>query len=272
MKYSNIQMIGLPRAQHLGGQHPNEGPETRDLSKEKVYDRLSEQFLMPPIHTKGVSRSWLIQVWNGGVFRLAIRDFKLFEADITPNHMKRNGFTNLLHLMLKMNQLLASRQQPTLGFHDFCVPDEKWLAKIARYIDRSNVLEFFQLPVEQITGLRPAMPIVEQIHYCRDFAHRQLLVRTGHMNRPGVYGAILSVSEWHRKTLAKQIEVDETRAKHQEAVREQEVASSNMRDQIIKAACAIYSLENPAFRSEALVNGGEGLNEVDRQRLRTVME
>ena len=265
-------MIGLPRILNQAGQHLNEGPETRDLCKEKVFDRLSEQYLMPPIHTKGVSRNWLIRVWNGEVFRVAIRDFKLFEADITPNHMKRNGFTNLLHLMLKINQLLTSRQQPTLGFHDFCVPDEKWLAKIARYIDRSNVLEFFQMPVVQLMDLRPGMPIVEQIHYCRDYAHRQLLVRTGHMDRPGVYNSILAVSEWHRKTLAKQIEVDETRARNQEAVREQQIALSNMRDHVIKAACAIYSLENPAFRSELLVNDGAGLNEVDRQRLRTVIE
>ena len=265
-------MIGLPRANNHGGVHHNEGPETRDLSKDKLYQRLGEQWLLPPIQSKGVSRSWLIRVWNGEVYRVANREFKLFEADISTNHMKRNGFTNLLHLLLRMNQLLISRQQLPLGFNEFCVPDEKWLAKIARFIDRTNVLEFFQMPVEQITVLRPAMPVVDRIHFCRDLAHRQLLVRTGHMQRPGIYGALLAVSEWHRKGLAKQIEADECRIKAQEAEREHQVAVSSLRDYIIKASCAIYGLENPAFRSEALLNDGEGLNDQDRNRIRTVME
>ena len=265
-------MIGLRRANNNGGAHANEGPETRDLSKDKLYERLADQWLIPPIHSKGVCRGWLIQVWNGTVYRVSNREFKLFEAEISGNHMKRNGFTNLLHLMLRINQLLVSRQQPVLGFNDFCVPDEKWLAKIARFVDRTNVLEFFQMPVDQITVLRPAMSVVDRIHYCRDFAHRQLLVRTGHMQRPGIYGALLAVSEWHRKGLAKQIEADECRIKAQEAEREHQVAVSTLRDHIIKASCAIYSLENPAFRSEALVNNGEGMNEQDRVRIRTVME
>ena len=265
-------MIGLPRANNNGGAHQNEGPETRDLSKDKLYDRLSEQWLVPPINSKGVSRSWLLRVWNGEVFRVANREFKLFEAEITANHMKRNGFTNLLHLMLRMNQLLNSRQQLPLGFNEFCVPDEKWLAKIARFIDRTNVLEFFQVPVEQITALRPTMPLVDRIHFCRDYAHRQLLVRTGHMQRPGIYGALLAVSEWHRKGLAKQIEADECRIKALDAEREHQVAVSCLRDHIIKAACAIYGLENPDFRSDTLVNNGEGMNDQDRVRIRTVVD
>ena len=265
-------MIGLTRTNNNGGGHENEGPETRDLSKDRLYERLAEQRMVPPIHSKGVCRSWLLRVWNGTVYRVANREFKLFEAEITSNHMKRNGFTNLLHLMLRINQLLVSRQQLPLGFTEFCVPDEKWLAKIARFIDRTNVLEFFQMPVEQITILRPTMALVDRIHFCRDFAHRQLLVRTGHMQRPGIYGALLAVSEWHRKGLAKQIEADECQIRAQEAQREYQVAVSSLRDHIIKASCAIYGLENPAFRSEALVNNGDGMNDEDRNRIRTVME
>ena len=265
-------MIGLSRNMVNANNNLNEGEETRGLSKDKLYNRLAEEWLIPPIHSKGVSRAWLLQVWNGGVFRVGLRDYKTFEADLTPTHFKRNGFTNLIHLMLRINQLLESRQQLGLGFHQFCVPDEKWLGKVARYVDRGNVLEFFTNTVEPITGIRNIMPVVDKIHFCREYAHRQLLMQTGHMQKPGVFSAVLNVSEWHRKCLAKRIEEDETRLKHEEVVREVQTASATLRDSLIKAATSIYALENPLFRPDSLLNGGEGMNEEDRQRLRTIVD
>ena len=67
-------MIGLSRNMANANNNLNEGAETRGLSKDKLYNRLAEEWLIPPMHSKGVSRAWLLQVWNGGVFRVGLRE------------------------------------------------------------------------------------------------------------------------------------------------------------------------------------------------------
>ena len=250
----------------------HEAAETKDLSKHKIYSRLNEQYLLPPEESKGVCRSWLLQIWHGHVFRVGLRDFKTFEVSVTSAHMKRNGLTNLMHLMLRINGLLKSRGQKTLGFHEFTVPDEKWLCKIARYVDHSNVLEFFQLPVTPISRLSADMSPSEQIHCCRMYAYDKLLFIPGHMKNQMVYNAVIQISEWHRKNMAKRIEAEESELKLKQTTREQKNAEMSLKDHILKAATALYSIEKPSFRPEKLIDGGQDLEVEERRRLQEMAE
>ena len=265
-------MIGLAKIFDGANARNQEASETKDLSKHKIYSRLNEQYLLPPEDSKGVCRSWLLQVWYGNVYRVGLRDFKTFEVGVTSTHMKRNGLTNLMHLMLRINGLLKGRGEKVLGFHEFTVPDEKWLCKIARYVDQSNVLEFFQLPVNPITHLSPDMPPSEQIHYCRMFAYDHLLVHPGHMKNQLVYNAVIQISEWHRKNMAKRIEAEECDLKLKQVTREQKNAEMSLKDHVLKAATALYCIEKPAFRPDKLINGGQDLEQEDRRRLQELAE
>ena len=265
-------MIGLNKMVDGACVRNNEPLETRDLSKQRLYNRLSEAWLLPPVESKGVCRTWLLKVWNGSVYRVGMKDLKTFEVSITPAQMKRNGLTNLLHLILRLNGLLTSRGEKLLGFSEFIVPDERWLCRVARFIDQANVLEFFQFPVVPITRLTREMASCEQIHYCRIFAHENLLQIPGHMTNPNVYGEVINVSEWHRKHIAKRIEAEECTVKMNQVVEEERKAQANLRDHILKAATAVYCLENPNFKPEALINGGQDLKEAERSRLQTIAE
>ena len=265
-------MIGLNKMVDGACTRQNEPLDTRDLSKQRLYNRLSEAWLLPPVESKGVCRSWLLKVWNGSVYRVGLKDLKTFEVSITPIQMKRNGLTNLLHLMLRMNGLLTSRGEKGLGFNDFTVPDERWLCRIARYVDKANILEFFQYPVVPIERLTREMAPSEQVHFCRMYAHENLLQIPGHMSNQNVYSAVINVSEWHRKHIAKRIEAEELTLRQTQIVDEEKKAQANLRDHILKAATAVYCLENQNFKPETLINGGSELKDEERTRLQTIAE
>ena len=265
-------MIGLNKMVDGVCNRQNEPLETRDLSKQRLYNRLSEAWLLPPAESKGVCRAWLLKVWNGSVYRVGLKDLKTFEVAITPAMMKRNGLTNLLHLMLRINGLLNSRGEKVLGFGDFTVPDERWLCRVARFIDQANILEFFQYPVVPIEKLTREMAPSEQVHFCRMFAHENLLQIPGHMANQNVYSAVINVSEWHRKHISKRIEAEECGMRHNQVLAEEKKAEASLRDHLMKAATAVYCVENVEFKPEKLINGGNDLKQEERTRLQTIAE
>ena len=260
-------MIGIQRGlAHQRSLREND-PETKDLSKTKIYNRLDDLYLLPPILSKGVNRAWLVEVWNDRVFRVSLRDWKQFEAGLSNKPYKKNSHTNLLHMVGRLNALLRAKGHHELGFPAFVVPDEKWLDKIARFVDRANLLEYFKDTIEPIQGITQRTPEPELIHFTRNIAYQNLLVRSGLISQPDVFTAVSEISESNQKKATRVLLLQEMNEKQQEATRENEIAESNVRDKVVKAATLIYQRENPQFRPEFLLNGAQNLAEQDQRRL-----
>ena len=43
----------------------DEGAETKDMDKKGIYDILAHKFYLPPYHSKGVTREYLLSVFRG---------------------------------------------------------------------------------------------------------------------------------------------------------------------------------------------------------------
>ena len=263
-------MIGLNRGDDDDGVRAGEPPETRELRKPKLYKMLEEQWLLPPRDSKGVCRTYLVSVHRGQVFRVGLREYKHFEANLNPDHTKKNGYTNLVHVISRLNELLASRNQNQLGFPLFTIPDEKWLIKIARFIDQANVLEFFRAPVRDFQQLCVNTHWPEKIYFCRGQAHRLLIQDPGYMRITPIFDAICKVSEYNRKRNTKILELQETQAKLIDIQQELNNLTQLGRDAIMKGAISIYSVENNEFHAENLIHNRAAVNDDQLLRLDTI--
>ena len=105
--------------------NPREGepPETRSLEKKALFDMLNVLYFLPPYGGRAVTRDYLLQVYRGTVFRVNNATLRHFEADLTPPLTKRNGDPNNGLLVKKLNILLESRGDASLGFSHYEPPD-----------------------------------------------------------------------------------------------------------------------------------------------------
>lgn len=265
-------MIGFHRTERQADNRADEGPDTKPLSKQKLYTMLAEQYLLPSIDSKGVSRSYLLQVHRDQVFRVGLVEYKMFEANLIPSHFKRNGLTSLGVLVNKINRILATRRRNELGFPQHCIPEEDWLIKIARCIDPHNLMEFFVRDIEPLVQLPNNPTNMDRIHVARTILHRQALINPGLMRNNLVYDSLLKVSELRRKQDAAEVELAEITARERRVRTEFSTHQAAVRDGIVKASTLIYSIENPAFRPERLLGAGDPIGGDDLVRLQQIAE
>ena len=166
-------MIGFEEVPVSEKGHPNEGPETKDLSKKALFKMLDLKYFMPPLASRGVTRSWLVDVHDSKVYRVLNMDLKTFEVQLTPSMSKRVGILNNCFLARKINTLLASKNLKTLGFDEYDPPEEvschhqAWLYRLVRYLDPTNLLEFFESPVEKEKPLDNTATKIQGVHWGR---------------------------------------------------------------------------------------------------------
>ena len=242
-------MIGLIRPHDRNDERVNEPQEIRDLTKTKLYENLCEQWLLPPKESKGVNRNYLVNVFRNQVYRVPLMDFKRFEVELTPMQMKRNNLVNLTYIMRKLNRLLEEREQRPLGFGEFVVPDENWLVKVARWADRSNLLEFFQMPVTRA----PNQGIIysDRVHCARKGAHN-FVFRDQHqlLENKKVFEGVKLISEVQRKIVSYQIEIEEMENLIQQIRDKINEQDGILRSSLAATATHLVSLAEPNFRPE----------------------
>ena len=110
----------------------------RNLKKKAIYKLLSEQWLLPEESSKGVHRRYLVGVYRGDYFRVNIMEYKRFEVELTPAQLKKTPFLSSGDVFVKISHLLTEIGIPPLGFEVGLFPEDTWLYKIVRFVDRSN--------------------------------------------------------------------------------------------------------------------------------------
>jgi len=250
-------MIGLQRPnQHRG--NDNEPPEIREQNKNQLYTTLTNQYLLPPVESKGVNRQWLVGVYTGNNYRVPLLEFKRFEAELTPGQMKKTGLVNLLYILRKLNALLRERGEHTLGFPDFVIPEESWLVKVARFVDRKNVMEFFTV---HLVPLRPLVSDSERVHLGRDLAHHFVFNDNALLENPKVYQTVKEISDSYRRIISRRIDMEEiNHARHQLALKITE-EESQLKSLLVRASTTIIATANENFNPEAIyIEGDDNTN------------
>ena len=68
-----------------------EDAETKNLEKKEIYDMLVHKFYLPPYSSRGVTREYLLKVYNKMCFTVPLLELKHFEVELTPKMTRRVG-------------------------------------------------------------------------------------------------------------------------------------------------------------------------------------
>ena len=262
-------MIGFDPELHDNQPLPEEGADTRNLSKSALYDRVAEVYCVPPYSSRGVTREWLLGVLNHTFFRVENEVIRIFEFGLTRAQQKKVGITNNALLVKKLNRLLESQNNRWLGFTEHDVPEQNWLYRITRFVDQNNLLEFFQMPCTQPPPLEQNSPPIIKMHYGRKYACQWLFRLQQVRGNKKLWDALRMLSETYRQLASYTINQELLERELQDTRNKIVALTSTLTDQVNKAAFTYTTLENPNIRPELIIMGGDGLTADMRNQLNT---
>ena len=238
-------------------QQEEEDLDTSNLQKHELYELVSSKYMLPPFCSRGVTRDYLIDVKKDKVFRVETMQYKHFEINLTKEHFKKVGISNNAQLMKKLNILLIIDGKNPLGFNQYEVPDQNWLYKIARYIDTTNIMEFFEIAVTPPPPLTPESHLIYKINYGRLFACQWLFRLACTKNNKKLWESLKMLSEVHRTLQSHRLNVELLEHELKQTREKVIYYDATLLDLTSKAAFTYTSLENPSIKPELVISGGE---------------
>ena len=232
----------------------NEPEEIRGLTKTKLYDLLLETCMLPSNDSKGVTRTYLVSVFNNQVLRLRNVDILRFEAELPASACKKTVFVNLNDVAHRLNVILDQLNERPLGFPAHLAPEEKWLMRVVRFAGQFNVLGIFANP---LPNPREQDFLSLRIYRAKRQAE-QYLMGQGNLLRNGrVFAQVKEVAENKRRLSLKQGDLQEL---------EDQVANLNLRihsaqgllqSSILRAAMTIMAVGNDLEDTDQIFIEGE---------------
>ena len=265
-------MIGFSQDLQDLSRHKDEGLDTLKLQKNELYDLVASEYFLPPSASKGVTREYLLNVRKGSVFRVTNTSWKTFDFKLTKEHHRKSFMINNPILVRKLNLLLQSKGEKPLGFDEFNVPEQNWLYKVARYIDRTNLLEFFDEPVDHEAAPLDHSPIITKIFYGRKYACEFLFDEPRKKQNKKLWQALRVLAETYRMLMGSKMHVEVLEhelAETKKRVLEQE---ATLQDLLGRAAFAYAAIENPNITADVVITNMASLPEDIRKRLSMVSQ
>ena len=262
-------MIGFSQDLQMFKNLDEEGLETKNLDKNELYELVSKEYMLPPILSKGMTREYLLQVREGDVFRVTYRDYKDFEYTLDKDQQKKIGVVNNALLVRKLNLLLRFHEEKDLGFTEYNLPDQNWLYKVARYIDRTNLLEFFERTVFPEPPLSVESNVLSQTYRGRVYASEWLFRLEKAKKNKKLWDSFAVLSEKHRNLNSMKVNAEILAHELEDTNRKIMQYDTDLHDMIGKVSFTYTSIENPKITPELVIAGGDGLSEEMRLQLHT---
>jgi len=216
----------------------NRNPKTKpQLSKKKVYERLQDDFLLPPSDCRGVTHAYLVKVAKGEVFTVDRRDIARFLADLKPYQLKRAPHCCRYEAFYKLEVLLKERGLPPLGFDDDQVPDGGWLYPVLRYVDQENLSGVFAKALKPVAE---GSTHSERLFKLQQEVGIQLLEANGLGKRPRVQDSLEELWLASRRATGKLAEVAAATKALGRLQSQSEEAMLVMREALEKATAVVY--------------------------------
>ena len=262
-------MIGLSQEFQLFRSQDTEGDETKSLHKNQLYDMVSKEWLLPPVYSKGLTREYLLQVKDGQLFRVSHLEMKQFEYNLTKEMQTKVGVVNNALLLRKLNNLMGKTGYLPLGFDEYNMPDEKWLYRVARFIDRTNIMEFFEKPAIPEPPLDPQSTDISRTHFGRIYAS-QWLYRIDRVKKDKkLFKTFEALSERYRTVVSMRVNADVLEHDLKETRRKLADLDAELHDRIGKAAFTYTAIEDPSITPELVISNGGDLTAAKREQLNT---
>ena len=261
-------MIGLgDEFKMFSSSKENEGVQTKNMNKRDLYELLSEDYLLPACESKGVNREYLLKVHNDEVFRVKLAEYKLFEFGLEKSHNKKVGIINNSLLIKKLNMLLLEEGKKELGFTENELPNEAWLYKIARYIDRTGRLEFFESSPFPPEPLNEKSTLTQRIHQGRIYAGQWLFRLDAVKKNKKLFESFQSLAEKHKTLNSCKINCNVLEHEIEETKKKVIILEHEMNDLAGKLAFTYTSIENPDITPDLVIRGGDALTPEMRKRI-----
>jgi hypothetical protein len=260
-------MIGFQNELNPERGQITEDLDTRNLEKKELYDMLAHCFYLPPYQSRGVNREYLLRVHKAQCYRAPLMELKHFEVELTSKMTKRVGAQNNGLLVRKLNLLLRSRNMPDLGFDEYDPPEQCWLYRIARFLDQTNLTEFFDSPVIPEPEVSPSSHQISKVHYGRIKASAYFFRLKEARSNKKLWDNLRIISDTYRNYLSQKLSIDVLRkelASSEQKLKDMEI---NLDDQISKCAFTYTSIENPRIRPEMIINGSESVTKEIRDAI-----
>lgn len=262
-------MIGFSQDLQLYKNLDDESLETKNLDKNELYELISKEYMLPPINSKGTTREYLLQVKDGEVFRVTHRDHKAFEYTLDKDQQKKVGVINNALLVRKLNTLLRLHGEKELGFTEYNLPDQNWLYKVARYIDRTNLLEFFERAAFPEPPLNENSHFLSQIYHGRVYTSEWLFRLEKAKKNKKLWDAFVALAEKNRNLNSMKVNADILEHELAEIRSKIQLQDIEHHDMIGKVSFSYTAIENPSITPEIVIAGGEGLTDDMRLQLNT---
>jgi hypothetical protein len=179
------------------------------------------------------------------------------------------GIINNSLLVKKLNILLRERGQPQLGFTEFDLPEQNWLYKVARFIDRTNLLEFFEAAPFPEPPLDHNSPSIAKIYYGRMYAG-EWLFRLDHAKRnKKLWDAFTDIAEKSRMLSSYKINIEVLEHELRNTRNKVDRMEMDLHDMVGKVAFTYTALEDPTITPELVIANGNDLTDKMRKQLNT---
>ena len=246
-----------------------EGYDTANLNKNEVYDVVSVDYMLPPVNSRGITRDYLLDVKQGKVFRIPNMEWKTYEFGLNKSHNKKVGVINNSLLVRKLNMILKDRGQPPLGFTEVELPEQNWLFKVARYIDRTGLLEFFETSPFPEPPLDHNSSAISKIYYGRLYAGEWLFRIEKAKKNKRLWEAFTEIAEKHRMLCSLRVNLDVLEHELQVTKNKIDRQETELHDMVGKAAFTYTALEDPAITPDVVIQGGSSMTEAMKKQLNT---
>lgn len=264
-------MIGFEDEVDRPGAHLDEDADTAGLEKPQLYENVSAVKYVAPYGTRGIKRKYLVDTIKGRVFSVGHSELRHFEVDLDNSQTKRLGSINNGLVVRKINMLQASRRDPELGFNEFEPPEQvdsshqPWLVRIARYIDRTNLAEIFEAPVNPEPPLTDKSSNISIIYHGRKKAYKYLMAPKAPRENRKFWEGLRDVSDRFREYQNQNFVVEQMRREAERAHQKSLEMQSELQDLISKSAMMYVTLKNPAISPNMIFKASQN-NDASVQR------
>ena len=244
-------MIGFENELAKKKPHSDEGPETSGLDKRELYEAVSLRWFIPPFDSRGICREYLLAVYHGQVFRVTHSDIRHFEVDLENKMIKRIGILNNGLLVRKLNRLLDSRGDRPLGFREEEPPEQvsychkDWLYRAARFIDPTNLMEFFEAAVRKEPPLTSQSSNISRVYFGRVKASKYFFRKPETRNNRKFWDGLRTISDTYRGYLSQVLAVEVLKNDLREGERRAAEIGRTLDDLISKSAFSYTLISNP---------------------------
>lgn len=132
-----------------------------------------------------------------------------------------------------------------------------WLYRVARYVDKTNLTEFFESAVQQEPPLTKNSSAVSHIYHARKRAYKYLIQAKQAKNNKKFWESLREVSDAFREYQNQAFTVEQLEKEVEKARDKSEKMRFQLQDLISKAAFTYVTLKNPSITSSMILKASQ---------------